>query len=131
MLMTSYLNKDGDDMGKQTRKELTDHQVRWYYKRIAVCFTDMTPYFYALREMAPDPELRKAAGETWYAISRVISELLDRFGLVWINFEEYSRDIEEKLDKELRHKPLIGKKWGSISYLCYISAAFIPTRMMK
>lgn len=108
---------------KRTVRELTDFQVRWRYERIVICWLDALKHFHALTEGAPDPELRKAAGEAWDTISRAVVGLRDRFGLAWVDSEEYTEEFEEELREELRpevrRKPPLGKTEECVSYLCY------------
>ena len=108
---------------KRVVKELTDFQVRWRYERIFLCTLDMVKHFHALTEGAPDPELRKAAESAWNTITREVVGLRDRFGLAWVDSEEYAKEFEEELREELRPevrpKPPLGKTEEYVSYLCY------------
>lgn len=81
-------------------EELTGYQIRLNYERIVRSLLDMVKPFHALMEDAPDPELRKAAGEAWDTVRRVIAGLRDRFGLAWVDSEEYGKEFEEDLGQD-------------------------------
>ena len=104
----------------RTVKQLTDFQVRWRYERIVECWLDALGHFHALRENAPDPELRKGAGEAWDAISKIIVGLRDRFGLAWVDSKEHVEALEKELEEPFPRKPpRLGQITHLVCYTCY------------
>lgn len=56
--------------------------------------------FHELIEGSLDPELRKAAKETWDAIREKIVCLRDRFGLAWVDSAQGEEKITMRFDKQ-------------------------------
>lgn len=123
--MAKMMGKEGwaEREEERTVRELTDFQVRWRYERIVICWLDALKHFHTLKEGAPDPELKKAAGEAWDTILRAVVGLRDRFGLAGVDSEEckekFEGELREELRPEVRRKPPIGKTEEWVSYFCH------------